>query len=135
MKKINLTLAMFVVFMSAKAFAADLVTSYGIHLFFNETEYVDVLTITQNANGSITGLMEVPNDFTGEVNNLVIGEKTISFDLFVPKNPARPEDLIFHYEGQFFDASQNQVIGFVTLKDQTDFVASFTGFARPAGAQ
>lgn len=103
---------------------------YGIHLFFNETEFIDVLTITQDSNGQLSGHMLVPNDFEGAVTGLQVTGQQIQFDLLVPKNASRPVDLIFHYEARFFDAAQKELIGFVTIKDQNEFVASFTGFLR-----
>lgn len=103
--------------------------TYGIHLFFNETEFVDVLTL-KNKKGQLEGEMDVPNDFKGPLKNIQFKDKKITFDLFVPKNSARPRDLIFHYEGQFFDKSRKQLVGYVTLKDSSEFVASFVGFLR-----
>lgn len=105
--------------------------TYGIHLFFNEQEFVDVMSLTYDKTSAVKGFMHVPNDFDGPLENIMITGQEITFDLFVPKNSARPEDLTFHYKGQFFDASKKQIIGYVTLKDQADFVASFTGFLRP----
>lgn len=131
MKKILLTLAVLVASHSAAAAHADTKTeTYGIHLFFNETEFVDVLTISTDANGTMTGHMFVPNDFEGAIENIHGSELSISFDLFVPKNLARPTDLVFHYKGQFFDKSRRHIIGYVTLKNEDQFLASFTGFIR-----
>ena len=101
----------------------------GLHLFFNETEYVDVMTL-ERSNGKITGTMQVPNDFDGTLDNVTIQGLEISFDLFVPKNSARPQDLVFHYKGKFFDSSLKQLTGYVTIKDQPGFVASFVAFLR-----
>ena len=103
---------------------------YGIHLFFNETEFIDVLTFSKNDKGELVGLMHVPNDFDGEITDFKINGLSISFNLFVPKNTARPDDLIFHYTGEFFDASQKQLKGFVTIEGKSDFVASYVGFKR-----
>ena len=106
--------------------------SYGIHLFFDEKEFIDEVKIIYNISlSSVTGTMVVPNDFEGPLLDLQVTEETIRFDLLVPKNAARPKDLVFHYEGRFFDRSKKQMIGFVTIKGENDFVASFTGFQRP----
>lgn len=104
--------------------------TYGIHLFFDESEFIDILTIHTLATGLQSGEMVVPNDFTGPIKNVKNEELKFSFDLFVPRNMSRPKDLVFHYEGQYFDATRTQMIGFVTIKDQPGFVASFTGFLR-----
>lgn len=106
------------------------VTTYGIHLYFNEQEFVDILVINKDADGVLTGDMHVPNDFDGKVSNLVVTDEKIIFDLLVPKNASRPTDLMFHYEGKFFDKSLNQMIGFVSIEGEPGFVASFVGFIR-----
>jgi hypothetical protein len=129
MKKMIVTMAMMLMALSAKAADAQNLT-YGIHLFFNETEFLDVMVLDKNASGKIEGTMFVPNDFDGKLENIKMTETTISFDLFVPKNAARPEDLIFHYEGQFFDSTKEQLTGYVTIQNQSGFVASFVGFLR-----
>lgn len=117
--------------MSAPALAQSQLTEvYGIHLYFNEKEYVDVMTLKRLPDGRIQGMMQVPNDFSGKLENLVLTGRSISFDLLVPKNSARPKDLIFHYEGHFYDKTRRQLAGFVTLRDQTQFIASFVGFRR-----
>lgn len=103
---------------------------YGIHLYFDEKEFIDVLTLKRLPDGRIVGKMDVPNDFTGQIQNLVLKGQSIAFDLQVPKNAARPRDLMFHYEGHFYDPSRRQLAGFVTLKNQTAFIASFVGFRR-----
>ena len=106
------------------------ISTYGIHLFFNETEFIDLLTIEKSELGFTVGHMSVPDDFEGAVTNLQIVGLKITFDLLVPKNNSRPQDMIFHYEGTFFDSTLAQVTGYVTLKNQTDFIASFVGFLR-----
>jgi hypothetical protein len=108
----------------------EAIGEYGIHLFFNEQEFIDVLTLQPQNDDSLSGIMYVPNDFEGEISDLKIDELKIQFDLFVPKNSSRPEDLIFQYEGEFFDKSYNQMKGFVTLKNEKEFIASFLGFKR-----
>jgi hypothetical protein len=45
--------------------SASVPGEYGIHLFFDEKEFVDTMTISQNAEGNLTGRMDVPNDFSG----------------------------------------------------------------------
>ncbi len=107
---------------------------YGIHLYFDEKEFVDEMTISRPETGELTGRMHVPNDFDGDLENIKLDQNEISFDLLVPRNAARPKDLVFHYEGRFFDSSHNQLIGFVTLKGESGFVASFTGFRRTTTA-
>lgn len=128
MKTLLLLLA---VFYTPTSYAAT--RTYGLHLFFNEKEFVDVLTIQDkfaHFGEPIGGTMHVPNDFDGEIIDGVIRENKITFDLLVPKNSARPEDLLFHYEGTFFDKKREQIIGFVTIKNQPGFVASFVAFLR-----
>lgn len=110
----------------------NLIGEYGLHLFFNETEFVDVLTFSQNSDQSLSGHMHVPNDFDGDIENIQLSGNDIEFELFVPKNQVRPEDLIFHYKGQFFGDNKQQLIGYVTLKGQEEFVASFVAFKRSA---
>lgn len=104
--------------------------TYGIHLYFNETEFVDVMSINEIKPAVFEGSMHVPNDFDGKLENIHVNGLEISFDLFVPKNSARPQDLIFHYKGFYFDVSKTQLMGFVTIKGTQNFVASFVGFKR-----
>ena len=108
-----------------------IIGTYGMHLFFNETEFVDVLKLTYNYKGEIIGSMDVPNDFSGPILDAELSGNQLNFDLLVPKNSARPKDLIFHYNLTYFDESRNQFMGFVTLKGEKDFIASFVGFKRP----
>lgn len=103
---------------------------YGLHLFFDETEFVDTLTLQHQSDGRLSGTMHVPQDFDAPVSNLVLNEKIIEFDVLVPKNKARPADLIFHYKGQFYSADQKQISGFVNVKDQSPFTAAFVAFLR-----
>lgn len=117
------------IFSGSFAFANE-VGEYGIHLFFDEREFVDVMTVAKNPEGLLEGRMFVPQDFEGSLLNLKIDGLKIEFDLFVPKNSSRPNDLIFHYVGQFFDQKREQLTGFVTIKGSTDFTASFVGFKR-----
>lgn len=113
------------------AFAhASPVETYGIHLFFNEREFIDVMTLEHRDDGALTGAMHVPNDFDGPLLNTATTGENLSFDLNVPANASRPQALVFHYEGRFFDTSHDQLIGFVTLKGESGFIASFTGFRR-----
>lgn len=114
------------------AFAANVqpIGTYGIHLFFDEKEFIDVLVIEKKTDGSLSGRMEVPNDFENKIENVIVKDKTLSFDLLVPKNSSRPKDLIFHYEGIFFNETFGELAGFVTIKGQSEFVASFLGFIR-----
>ncbi len=115
---------------SPAALAAATTQTFGIHLYFDEKEYVDTLTLTSDDAGQFTGDMHVPNDFDGPLENLTVTQDRLAFDLLVPKNGSRPTDLVFHYEGRFFDASQSQLTGFVTIKDELPFVAAFVAFKR-----
>jgi hypothetical protein len=136
-----------VAFVSASAHAAasgTKVRAYGLHLFFDEREFVDVLTLELLPDGTLRGHMSVPKDFEGDLTNIRFeqGDKVydsvpphIAFDLFVPKNAARPKDLVFHYEGYFFDQNLSELSGFVSLASRptgpsADFVASFVAFLR-----
>lgn len=129
----NFIAAAILTFVSFSAFSetTKIIGTYGIHLYFNETEFIDTVTFSVDESGSLKGLMHVPNDFDGEVTDIVEKEKSLDFDLFVPKNSSRPEDLIFHYQGTFFSNDKNQLIGYVTIKGESDFVASFVAFKRP----
>lgn len=109
---------------------APITKLYGVHLFFNETEFVDELTLTTGPDGQLSGHMYVPNDFEGDITNAVQTEKSIAFDVLVPKNASRPLDVIFHYDLSFFDDSMTQAVGFVTIKDSPNFVASLVAFLR-----
>lgn len=128
MKRLLMVL-MALIFTTTAAFAGTTKT-YGIHLFFNEQEFVDVLILNTNENGDIAGEMKVPNDFDAKVDNLVVSSQRITFDLLVPKNSSRPKDLIFQYEGNFFDLNQREIAGFVKIQGEAGFVASFVGFLR-----
>lgn len=121
-------LVLLVLALPCSAFAAS--KTYGLHLFFDEREFVDVLSLKNEAGGPLSGHMSVPNDFEGDLLNLKLEGNELGFDLFVPKNSSRPQDLVFHYQGRYFDQAQRQIIGYVTLKDQPDFVASFVAFLR-----
>ncbi len=129
--KMKILFSLFLTLIALPVFAGNVETkTYGLHLFFDEKEFIDVLTITRTQDGKLSGHMYVPNDFAGEVSNLRIVDGNISFELFVPKNSARPQDLIFTYKGRFFDQAEKQMTGFVTLENQADFVASFVAFSR-----
>lgn len=104
--------------------------TYGIHLHFNETEFVDVMTLEQADGGGLTGHMYVPNDFDGKLDHLTQDKNHLSFDLLVPKNASRPKDLVFHYDVQFFNSAQEQLTGYVTIRGGPGFVASLVGFVR-----
>lgn len=116
---------------SSDAQAAETTATYGLHLFINETEFVDVMTLAASDTGTLSGHMSVPNDFDGPLLAVAENGLNLRFELLVPKNAARPVDLMFVYEGRFFDVSKEQFIGFVTIKDQPGFVASFVAFKRP----
>ncbi|MCX6124134.1 MAG: hypothetical protein NTV34_05210 [Proteobacteria bacterium] len=101
---------------------------YNVHLFFDDKEFVDVLCLHRlSIRGG--GTMHVPNDFSGPILNLVITPASIAFDLLVPKNASRPEDQMFHYQGEYFDELHKQVKGFVTDASSGAFIASFVAFA------
>jgi hypothetical protein len=108
---------------------AEPLHTFGIHLFFNEKEFVDTLYLVKAADGTLHGTMNVPNDFEGSVENLTETATNLVFDLPVPKNATRPA-MVFHYEGRFFDAGHRQLTGFVTMKGTNEFVAAFVGFPR-----
>ena len=126
----KLSILFLVLIKTAGASEINLSGDYGLHLFFNEKEFVDVMSIETNEKGEITGEMFVPDDFDGKLLNIKHDGLKLTFDLFVPKNRARAVDLIFHYKLQFHAQDAKEFIGFVTLKDETDFVASFVGFKR-----
>ena len=112
------------------SFPPPFTQTYGLHLFFNEKEFVDVVELSSQQPGQAAGMMHVPNDFDGPLANIVQTPQKISFDVLVPRNSARPQDLIFHYEGTFFDATHKQITGFVTIRGQAAFIASFVAFLR-----
>jgi hypothetical protein len=111
---------------------------FGIHLFFDEKEFVDVMTLETSADGKITGAMHVPNDFDAELTDIGIYHTYFRFRLLVPKNSARPHDLVFVYSGFFNDTDRKQMHGKVEvipqLPDGTDGqpqqIAVFVGFKR-----
>lgn len=103
---------------------------YGLHLFFNEKEFIDVMTLYVDSSGDLRGDMDVPNDFDGKLENIKFEGQKLSFELFVPRNSARPIDLVFYYEGTFFNKNNKQFIGFATLKGKDEFLDSFVGFKR-----
>jgi hypothetical protein len=122
-------------FMSSEAYSEAPDGTYGLHLFFDEKEFIDVLELRTRPSSIgdqsiIDGTMIVPDDFTGEFRNGKLDGLNLNFELLVPKNAARPNDLIFVYHLRFFDLSRAQFNGFVTLKDDPKFVASFVGFKR-----
>lgn len=130
--KTKLLLSLFFCLFTLPAFAAGTQTkTFGIHLFFDEKEFVDVLTLRREPDGHFSaGHMSVPNDFEGDIENLLAFGGEFSFELRVPKNASRPQDLVFVYRGRFFDEHEKQLLGYVTLKGKPDFVASFVGFQR-----
>ncbi len=115
---------------------AEMTGTYGLHLFFNEKEFIDIVKISKGPGGQLIGDMIVPNDFNGKLLNIKHSDQQMSFDLFVPKNSARPKDMIFSYRLIFFDNStHSQFVGFVNLQGQPQFVASFVGFKRSESRQ
>lgn len=132
MKYLSLTLLGVLLFATgAQALEKRQHAVYGIHLFFNEKEFIDELQLDYDSYGEAVGTMIVPGDFTGKISSGLIDGLDISFNLFVPKNSSRPQDLVFHYQGKFFDMSRRQINGYVTIVGHPEFVASFVGFARP----
>ncbi len=125
-----IALALIACTFSSHAAQAETPRTYGLHLFFNEQDNVDVLTLRANERGELSGDMHVPNDFDAALLNVSEKNGVLTFDLPVPKNSSRPVDLLFHYEGRYFDATKKQLTGFVTLKGEEDFVASFVAFLR-----
>lgn len=109
---------------------AEMTGTYGLHLFFNEKEFVDIIRITKRPDGQLSGDMIVPNDFNGKLLNIKTSERQMTFDLFIPKNSARPKDMVFSYRLLFFDNSHNQFVGFANLQGQPTFIGSFVGFKR-----
>ncbi len=103
---------------------------YDIYLYFDETEFVDTLSLSHSPDGELQGHMVVPNDFEGDVENLEVSAGQIEFDLFVPHNSARPKDLIFHYRADFRDSSHQVFEGNVTLRGERKFIARFRGVRR-----
>lgn len=131
MKKLIYLMAALVCISYGSVGRAEVTGTYGLHLFFNEKEYIDIIRIAKGPGGQLVGDMIVPNDFNGKLSNIKVGERQLTFDLFVPKNSARPKDMIFSYRLLFFDNSHNQFIGFANLQGQATFIASFVGFKRP----
>src|SRR5688500_10214021 len=93
--KILLTIGLLILQSTASFAQGSIAGVYGIHLFFNEREFVDVLKIRELQDGSLEGEMHVPNDFDGTIKNVSLDKTILTFDLPVPKNSARPTDLIF----------------------------------------
>lgn len=120
----------FFLFISLSANASGPEGTFGMHLFFDEREFIDVLTITKGESGTLKGHMHVPDDFDGEISALQVEGSRMSFDLFVPKNNSRPQDLIFSYYLFFVGGKLDKFHGYATLKGKTDFLASFVGFRR-----
>lgn len=129
MKKIALSVMLLMQFPISAA-QAGIEGTYGIHLYFDEKEFVDVLTVEKLNEGMFSGMMHVPNDFDGTIEAIHVDGQKLAFDLPVPKNAARPKDLVFRYSATFFDASFRQLVGFVTLANEPGFIASFVGFRR-----
>ncbi len=130
MKKVIYLIAAIVSIGYSSVSKADITGTYGLHLFFDEKEFIDVVNISEAVGGGLQGDMIVPNDFDGKLLNIKVKDREMSFDLFIPKNSARPQDMIFSYRLTFFDNNHNQFIGFVTIKGQSSFIASFVGFKR-----
>ncbi len=131
MKKLVLKAMLLGITLTAQATKAEVTGLYGMHLFFNEKEFIDTVQIVRLPNGQLTGHMDVPQDFKGKLLNIQFqGQRMVVFDLVVPKNPSRPQEMIFNYKLLFFDSSHNQFIGFVTIKNQPGFTASFVGFKK-----
>src|SRR4051812_30201018 len=89
--------------------------TYGLHLFFDEKEFIDVLTIYTDTNSNLTGKMDVPDDFTSPLFSGHHSGADIAFDVFVPKSASRPTDMIFHYDGRCFDPRCEQLVGFAQI--------------------
>jgi hypothetical protein len=88
------------------------------------------MTLTESDIGELTGEMIVPNDFSGPLLNIQSDGQKLTFSVLVPKNTARPVDLVFDYEAQYFDDSKEQMIGYVRIQGRPEFVASFVAFKR-----
>lgn len=116
---------------SVSAFASE--KTYGLHLFFDEKEFVDVLKLKTLGHSVCLGHMSVPDDFEDDISNCISTGLDITFDLLVPRNSSRTKDMVFEYHGRFFDRTHKQMIGYVKLKRTERFIASFVAFERKQG--
>jgi hypothetical protein len=143
-------LALALLFSAASAIAspeprpAQLVGKYNLHLYFGDsTPFLDVLNLESALifvpGDQLKGDMHVPNDFDAPIMMIETAARRIVFDVLVPRNAARPKDLLFRYETQFMSEDPTKGVGFVrivaegqpdgSLRDiEPSYVASFLLF-------
>ncbi len=99
---------------------ADLAGHYNLHLYFGDSApFLDELTLRVRPvflpTDELMGHMHVPNDFDAPITLVETGDRRIVFDVLVPRNAARPKDLLFRYETQFMPEDPTKATGFVRL--------------------
>lgn len=111
---------------------------YDLHLYFGNTKpYLDSVEFKQGAAENLSGIMHVPNDFDATLEKLVTNDTSIRFEVLVPANASRPQDMIFLYEATISPHDTSKFSGHVTLTKvgndtlpTPEYVASFLMFKK-----
>lgn len=112
--------------------------SYDLQLYFgNSKPFLDAVHLERGSDFKLKGDMHVPDDFDAPLLNLASDERSVRFEVLVPKNLSRPEDMVFLYEGTISPHDTTKFAGHVTLTqvgqatlEQPEYVASFLMFKK-----
>ena len=127
------------------AFAdSPLVGTYSFQLYFGDSKpYTDELTLTEAADGKLSGSMHVPNDFDAILKNIlkekINGGTQLTFFVDLPEKYHQTFGKRLFYSIQFLHPDpmtidyKEQFIGFVThhkIEYRPTYVGSVVGFKK-----
>lgn len=109
---------------------------YRIQLYFGDSKPFEDAMKVERTEAGVKGMMYVPNDFDGPLENVSEKENEFEFDLLIPKNPSRPE-MVFHYKAFVLLPDAENLTGFVTLvksngvaTPEHPYIGSFVAFRK-----
>ncbi|MEZ4814392.1 MAG: hypothetical protein R3A80_04195 [Bdellovibrionota bacterium] len=116
--------------------AKSLEGNYDLHLYFGNTKpYLDGVQLMRGPEDGLSGTMHVPDDFDAQLEELSFDSTHIRFEVKVPANSARPQDMRFLYEATVSPHDEKNFSGHVTLThvageklEKASYVASFLMF-------
>ena len=124
--------------------SSPLVGTYSFQLYFGDSKpYTDELTLTEAADGKLSGSMHVPNDFDAKLEGIIKekinGGTKLTFSVDLPEKYHQTFGIKLFYSIQFLHPDpmtvdyKEQFIGFVThYRDcmRPTYVGSVVGFKK-----